>query len=142
MGWWNNNLYSNIISIAHSTKFKFIIWGGLSTFLGFYLFPSFYKLFDYQFFNSIFFATTLFNILFSFLGHKYFVFKSTKPIIKEFNIYICGLIIFIIFSYAVNFILIKIFNVNVYISNFFATLFNAILSYFYQAKITFNEQYK
>ena len=119
-------------------KIKFLISGIFNT-----LFALIFTNYFYYYFNDllglklILLINNIVPITFTFIMHKYYVFKSNGNFFSEYIKTIINYSILGIFNFIILFYLINELNVNFYILNFFFIVLLVPVSYMMQKKITF-----
>ena len=133
-------LVAKYFHIVKNTKILFLLFGAINTIVGYLNSVIVYYFFkeDFSILTLIIFIN-IFNISFSFLTMKYFVFKSKGKIINE---YLRSMLVysglFIVNSLAI-LTFYEIYKINFYLASFLATIFGVILSYYGNKKITFKK---
>ena len=133
-------LVAKYFHIVKNTKILFLLFGAINTIVGYLNSVIVYYFFkeDFSILTLIIFIN-IFNISFSFLTMKYFVFKSKGKIINE---YLRSMLVysglFIVNSLAI-LTFYEIYKINFFLASFLATIFGVILSYYGNKKITFKK---
>ena len=123
-------------------KFRFLIVGGLNTFVGLTLFP--FLVWMTSGLNIhyliIFIISYVLATTFSFLTNKFFVFKTSGGYLNEYVRFISFQLMHFILNIIVLPILVEIFRFKPIIIQPLFTLFVVITSYFWYSKIAFARQ--
>lgn len=119
--------------------FSFILWGTLNAIINYPIFPTLYYLSNENFIFASFLSTII-NISSSFFIQKYLTFKKRGNIIREYILYWVNSILAIIVSIGILYFLVKIAQLNAYLSQGIVTIFGAIAVFFLHKNITFKKR--
>lgn len=122
----------NLLKIKNKSVFKgYLLIGIINTvfayFSGILIFNFFYPVLEIQ---KISILTSIFNITFSFLNYKLFLFKNFKNCISEYFKYLISNVLIILFSILTLYIFIEILNFSIYLAQLLIISLAVLFSYF------------
>ena len=121
-----------MLKIKNKSVFKgYLLIGIINTvfayFSGILIFNFFYPVLEIQ---KISILTSIFNITFSFLNYKLFLFKNFKNCISEYFKYLISNVLIILFSILTLYIFIEILNFSIYLAQLLIISLAVLFSYF------------
>ena len=119
---------------------KFLMAGLLATSVSYISFPIFYEYLFHGEFNISFISSTFFNITFSFVLQRYFVFRSNGHIFYEYLRFFSSALLIIGVAYFSLKYLVNSLNIQVIYANFMIVTASAVISYLMHSFITFRSK--
>lgn len=131
----------NLLKIKNKSVFKgYLLIGIINTvfayFSGILIFNFFYPVLEIQ---KISILTSIFNITFSFLNYKLFLFKNFRNYISEYFKYLISNVLIILFSILTLYIFIEILNFSIYFAQLLIISLAVLFSYFVNLNYIFKK---
>ena len=130
-----------MLKIKNKSVFKgYLLIGIINTvfayFSGILIFNFFYPVLEIQ---KISILTSIFNITFSFLNYKLFLFKNFRNYISEYFKYLISNVLIILFSILTLYIFIEILNFSIYFAQLLIISLAVLFSYFVNLNYIFKK---
>ncbi len=133
----------SVHNLLTNTKFRFIIVGGLNTLIGYLVSIGIYNLFSKVLHISVIaIINAILAITISFVGHRYFVFKSVEPWLNEYiKMYLVNAIAMLV-NIVLIWISVDIMQLEFWLAQGIITFSLTICMYFAHKAFTFKQKEK